>query len=131
MIPQIENINIEIVDEPTYTYGLDIYNNTLKHNVDGIEAMEQAIYKVIFTTKGEHIIYSDEYGIYLKDLFVMPRSYACVEIERRIKEALLKDERIFEVFDFDFDLSKKSVVFVSFEVSTVFGNVKISGEVMN
>lgn len=131
MIPQINNINIEIMEEPTYTYGLDFYNDSLKNNVNNLEAMEQAIYKIIFTTKGEHIIYSDQYGINLNDLFGMPRSYVCVEIERRIKEALLRDNRITDVFNFNFDLSKKSVVFVSFETSTVFGNIKFEGEVMN
>lgn len=131
MIPQINNINIEIMEEPTYTYGLDFYNDSLKNNVNNLEAMEQAIYKIIFTTKGEHIIYSDQYGINLNDLFGMPRSYVCVEIERRIKEALLRDNRITDVFNFNFDLSKKSVVFVSFEASTVFGNIKFEGEVMN
>ena len=58
------------------------------------------------------------------DLYGEPVSWVCPELERRITEALTWDDRINSVSDFDFDLSKKGIVHVSFVVNTIFGDIK-------
>ena len=74
-------------------------------------------------------MYSWNYGIELLDLFGMPVSYVCPELERRITEALTWDDRIESVDNFEFDLSKKGVVHVSFTAHTIFGDVEAEREV--
>ena len=97
--------------------------------VDGIEAMEQAVYKILSTERYRYLIYSWNYGIELEDLFGQPVSYACPELERRIREALIWDGRIEEVGDFKFDTSVKGIVHVYFTAHTILGDIKADKEV--
>ena len=55
-------------------------------------------------------ILDDEYGMTMT-----------AELERRISEALLQDDRIESVDSFEYDYSKKGVVLVTFQVHTLFG----------
>ena len=91
--------------------------------------MEQAIYKILLTERYQYLIYSWNYGIELKDLFGKPISYCCVELERRIKEALLQDTRITNVYNFEFENPKFETVLVKFIADTIFGEVNITKEV--
>ncbi|MBD5114524.1 MAG: DUF2634 domain-containing protein [Ruminococcaceae bacterium] len=100
---------------------MDREKEYIKGKTDEIEAMKQAVYKILMTERYGSIIYSGNYGIELADLFGQPVSYVCPELERRITEALLWDKRIENVTDFEFDLSKKGVVSVRFKVQTAYG----------
>ena len=73
--------------------------------------------------------YSWDYGIELQDLFGEPVTYVCPELERRISEALLWDDRIEDVDDFRFDFPQKGIVHVSFTAHTIFGDVRAEREV--
>lgn len=111
----------EITEQPTLTHRMDREKEYIKGKTDEIEAMKQAVYKILMTERYGSIIYSGNYGIELADLFGQPVSYVCPELERRITEALLWDSRIENVTDFQFDLSKKGVVSVRFKVETAYG----------
>lgn len=91
--------------------------------------MNQVIRKAIITPPFNYLIYSYDYGVELADLFGRPVSFVCPEIERRITEALLADSRITGVGGFDFNLLRKGVVQVSFEVQTIFGSLIAQKEV--
>lgn len=126
MIPNTSlntNKTLKIVQEPTKTYRLDTSNNRLIGYTDALEAMKQAIYKIIFTERYQYLIYSWNYGIELEDLFGKPKPYVYPELKRRIREALLQDDRITEVDNFDFS-SKKGDVTVTFTVHTAFGDIE-------
>ena len=56
-------------------------------------------------------------------------TYVCPELERRITEALLVDERIRDVTDFSFDLEIKGVIHTTFTVNTIYGDIKAEKEV--
>ncbi len=96
---------------------------------DEIQAMKQVVYKILNTARYRYIIYSWNYGIELEDLFGKPVSFVCPEIERRITEALLQDDRIEAVDSFLFDISKRHIVHVTFNVQTIFGEIGIEKEV--
>ena len=130
MIPSAANYMLQSFEQfeteaqPTYTYQMLPDRRLVRGHTDELKAMEQAVYKILFTERYRYIIYSGNYGIELSDLFGQPVSYVCPELERRITEALIWDDRIEGVDDFEFDTSKKGVVAVSFTVHTVFGDVK-------
>lgn len=130
MIPKIENINIgeeiEIVEEPTKTYKLEFDKKEIKGYADRIDAMQQAIYKILGTERYKYVIYDWNYGIELADLFGKPRSYVYSELKRRIREALLDDDRITEVDNFIFEAPKRDIVAVRFTAHTVFGEIDIN-----
>ena len=131
MIPKIGfgSGDIEITEQPTLTHRMDREKEYIKGKTDEIEAMKQAVYKILMTERYGSIIYSGNYGIELKDLFGQPVSYVCPELERRRTDALLWDKRIESVDNFEFDLSKKGVVSVRFNVRTVFGSFESERQV--
>ncbi|MCB6265541.1 DUF2634 domain-containing protein [Longicatena sp. 210702-DFI.1.36] len=127
MIPSTNNIlsyDLEMETEPSVNYKMNIKQDIINGTVDELEAMKQVIYKILNTERYQYIIYSWNYGIELMDLFGMPVIYVIPELERRITEALIQDERIESVDDFEFDSSEKRTVKASFTVHTIFGDVQ-------
>ncbi|MDE7281910.1 MAG: DUF2634 domain-containing protein [Ruminiclostridium sp.] len=134
MIPVLGNEkgefeNFEIEEQPTLTYKMDREAERIAGTAEELEAVRQAVYKILQTERYEYPIYSGDYGIELKDLYGQPVSYVCPELERRICEALLWDSRIQGVENFEFDTSAKGTVRVSFRVNTVFGGIDSEKEV--
>lgn len=121
--------DFKIVDQSSKTYRMDLENERMLGQADSREAMEQAVYKILNTERYQYLIYSWNYGSEFQDLFGMPVTYACPEIERRITEALTWDKRILSVTDFIFDTSRRGVVAVSFTAHTVFGDIQAQKEV--
>ena len=127
MIPSTNNIlsyDLEMETERSVNYKMNIKQDIINGTVDELEAMKQVIYKILNTERYQYIIYSWNYGIELMDLFGMPVIYVIPELERRITEALIQDERIESVDDFEFDSSEKRTVKASFTVHTIFGDVQ-------
>lgn len=129
MIPKIKtSADITVKEQPTKTYKMELYKgNYILEFVDSQKAMEQAIYKIIRTERYKYIIYSWNYGIELEDLFGMPVEYCVVELERRVSEALLQDNRITAVqgFEFDIESERGTVLIKKFIAETIFGKIQI------
>ncbi len=121
--------DFEIKKQPSQTYKMDMDNSLVRGYTDGLEAMKQAVYKIIMTERYQYIMYSWNYGIELLSLFGEPVTYVCPELKRRISEALLWDDRVRSVDDFVFEFPRKGVVHVSFTVHTIFGEIKAEREV--
>ncbi|MBQ2937640.1 MAG: DUF2634 domain-containing protein [Clostridia bacterium] len=127
MTPNTNNIlqsNLEIVEQPSKTYCLDIENNTIIGYCDGIEAMKQTIYCILNTERFEHLIYSWNFGIELKNLIGESSTYVVPELQRVITEALVQDDRIEEVNNFNFEINKNKIT-VTFNVITTVGEITI------
>ncbi len=125
MLPSVNNLlttELIVETEPSKNYRMKFEQNSISGYVDELEAMKQVVYKILNTERYEYEIYSWNYGIELKDLIGEPVSYVVAELERRISEALLQDDRIESVDSFEYDYSKKGVVLVTFQVHTLFGN---------
>lgn len=132
-------ISDEVVEEFTYTtqpgltyhMRVDMNDGTAGQiigYIDDRDAVEQAVYKILNTERGEFEIYGDEYGVEIDDLFGMPMAYVVPEVDRRIKDALLQDDRIEAVGNFKFDLPRRGVLHVSFTVTSIFGNINAETE---
>ena len=124
MLPSSNNLlttELIVETEPSKNYKMKFEQNSISGYVDELEAMKQVAYKILNTERYEYEIYSWNYGIELKDLIGEPVSYVVAELERRISEALLQDDRIESVDSFEYDYSKKGVVLVTFQVHTLFG----------
>ena len=130
MIPKIKtSADITVKELPTKTHRMELYEgNYILGFVDSLKAMEQAIYKIIRTERYKYIIYSWNHGIELEDLFGMPVEYCVVELERRITEALLQDNRITAVngFEFDTESERGTILIKKFVAETVFGEIQIN-----
>jgi hypothetical protein len=118
--PQNEN-NAALADK---TYDL----NGFTRLIDGINAVKQAVMKILNTERFRYPVYSADYGVELESLFGRDCDYVCAELERRIAEALTADERITAVDEFAF-VVRRGVVFASFIVHTVYGDFESFKEV--
>ena len=126
MIPSNNSVlstTLKVERQPTKTYNLNIENNIINGFCDGLEAMKQTIYKILNTERYENIMYSWNYGIELKDLFGEPVNYVVSELQRRITEALIQDDRIQSVDGFEYEIKRRTVI-LTFTVHTIFGDVQ-------
>lgn len=121
--------DFEIEEQPSFTYRIQSNMGSIRGYTDGLDAVRQAIFKILMTERYQYILYSWNYGIELLDLFGEPVTYVCPELKRRISEALLGDDRIRSVDNFEFDFPQNGVVHVTFTVHTVFGDVQGEKEV--
>ena len=129
MIPK-SSISIELTPEESIetsrTYKIS--DNRIQGYTDGLEALKQAIYKVLNTERYEYPIYSFNYGIELESLLGKDPIYVQIELKRRIQECLLRDDRITEVDNFKFEV-KGDEIKCTFDVHSIFGNLMVSQEV--
>lgn len=121
--------DFEIEEQPSQTYKMNLEGDSVRGFCDGLEAMKQAVFRILNTERYQYVIYPWYYGIETLDLYGEPVTYVCPELERRITEALLIDTRISSVTDFEHDLSVKGVVQTAFTVNTVYGAIKAKKEV--
>ena len=127
MIPSTNTIlstDLEVKIQPSKNYKMHLDKSVINGSCDGLEAMRQVIHKILNTERYQHVIYSWNYGIELLDLYGEPVTYVCSELQRRIVEALIQDDRIDSVDSFEFDTSEKRTVKVTFIVHTIFGDVE-------
>ncbi len=123
------NRDFEIEEQPDRTWRMRPEDKRVQGYTDGLEAVKQAIYKILMTERYQYIMYSWNYGIELLDLFGEPVTYVCPELKRRITEALLCDDRIRNVDHFEFRYPQKGVIHVTFTVHTLYGDVDVEKEV--
>lgn len=119
----------KIEKESSRTYRLDRENRTITGMIDEVEAMQQAVYKILSTQRYEELIYSWRYGVELLHLYGKSKSYVVPELERVITEALLCDDRIQGIEKFECRFLRSGIVNVSFTVHTIFGEMNVQREV--
>lgn len=130
MIPQggvLGESEIEFEQWPSKTYRLDPNSKRIVGFVDGLDAVKQATFKILQTIRFEYLIYSPNYGLDGGSVG-KSRSYFQSEIKRKVREALLQDNRISDVIDFSFSYDGDSAT-VEFEVISKFGDFEYSKEV--
>ena len=123
---EIKN-DMDIIVYPTKTYAIEILKNRITGFTNGIEAMKQAVYKILMTERFKHIIYSFNYGTELDK--VMDSLYIYALVEQYITQALMQDERITAVYGFKFKRNKNSLS-VNFTVDTDEGSFNAEKEVV-
>ena len=116
--------NVQISD----TYQMQIKKERIKGAVTGLDAIAQACYKVINTKRYTYPIYSWSYGIELQDLFDKPIPYVFAVLPQRITDALMQDDRITNVSDFELSHEDGNVL-CKFKVETIYGTLELQKEV--
>lgn len=113
---------------PSRTLKMDHDYHTITGTIDQIQAVEQAVFLILNTERYQWLIFSWNYGVELKDLIGKDPEFCIPEIERRIREALLQDDRITAVENFEFELNKRKVL-TTFTVISIFGGITTTLEV--
>lgn len=119
-----EQIKTSVIPEE---YEMDFKTYELTGRiVKGKEAIKMWIYKVLRTNRYKHIIYTWDYGVELEELISMPfdRAFIESEVQRYIKEALLVNDHIKEITNFNISFEKTWLT-CNFTVITEYGEVDI------
>ena len=116
--------NFTFATLPSKTFKMNA-NDTIRGTVDQVEALKQAIFLILNTERYEWLIHSWNYGVEFRNLIGKDIDYCIPEIERVIKEALLQDDRITAVQNFEFEVTNKNKVLTTFSVSTIYGDIQI------
>lgn len=126
MIPR----DLDIVEErqPSLTYKIDFEKGRIVGMTDGLDAVKQAVFLILQTERYQYLIYSSDYGCELRGLIGREPLFVRSELKRRITEALLQDDRIEDVTNFDIEINGDSAL-VRFTVVSVFGEFKVEQEV--
>ena len=117
----------ELKKQPSRTYQLG--EGHIRGMTDGLEAIRQAIYCILETERFGHLIYSWNYGVELKRLYGKTPGLIESKLKKRIRAALLQDDRIQKVGDFLFS-HRKGALSVTFTVETEAGSLTAETEVI-
>lgn len=131
MIPQTGDDlrqDFTFITLPSRTLKMDHDYKTITGTIDQIQAVEQAVFLILTTERYQWLIFSWDYGVELQNLIGKDPEYCIPEIERRIREALLQDDRITAVENFQFELNKRKVL-TTFTVISIFGEITTTLEV--
>ena len=118
-------LNMESIEKqtmPSLTWKINEERAEVRGTVDELEAMKQAVNKVLRTERYQYAIYDWNYGMELEELYGKNVTYVIPELKKRIEDALLADDRVTAVTDFFFT-QKKGSVSAEFMVHTIFGEV--------
>lgn len=121
-------LQIDESTEPSNTFFIDFEKGRISGFVDEREAVKQAIMLILNTERYKFLIYSWNYGVELEELIGTHPDIVEDEVERLISEALLQDDRITAVYDFEFSRNKDTLL-VSFKVDSIYGDIDIETEV--
>lgn len=104
------------------TYALDIDRGRIGGMIDGLDAVRQFVRKTLATARYRFMVYGEEYGCEAEDLIGanLPDPLLETEIPRVIREALIYDDRIYDVTGFELQ-RMGDAMYVTFTVETVAG----------
>lgn len=122
------NNDFKVYEQPSYTFKLNYQNENFQGFVDELEAVKQAVYLILNIERYQYLIYDWNYGVEFSDLLGCEKNYAAAQIERRITDALLQDERIQAVENFEFEYGKNNITSY-FLVKTNFGDFETQRQV--
>lgn len=123
----LEGTEIIPVITTSLTYKVD--KGRVLGKIDYLEAMKQAVDKILKTDRFIFEIYSWQYGNDLSGLFGKDIPYAQTAVEDILKEALLSDERVKDVNIDDVSQTDRQSLSVKLTVSTLFGDIEMEREV--
>lgn len=121
-------IQINESTEPSNTFFIDFEKGKISGFVDEREAVKQAIMLILNTERYKFLIYSWNYGAELEALIGTHPDIVEDEAERLISEALLQDDRITAVYDFEFGRNRDTLL-ANFKVDSIYGGIDIETEV--
>ncbi|MFB5674278.1 DUF2634 domain-containing protein [Paenibacillus terreus] len=123
-----EEFEVSLQEGPSLTYRLDWNTNRIAGRIDELEAVKQAVLKILLTERYEHLIYSFDYGTEWTNILGKDRLWVQSELNRVITEALMQDDRVEDVVNFRLSWQGNDAI-ARFTVVSSFGDFSMSKEV--
>lgn len=128
-LPPEQTIDTETIAMPGLTYQVDWERGVITGTIDGLDSIRQAVLKILNTERYQYLIYSEDYGTEWQQILGQDHLFVRAEIQRMITEALLQDDRIEQIVDFQTYWTSGEDIRVSFTVQTRYGSFQINEEV--
>ena len=129
MFPFMESTTDDavVVEEEYKEFGYDFKNDRMTGTiVTRKDALKVWVYHTLKTHRYTYSIYDWDYGEDVTDLIGQgyEKGYINSEVERRIKEALMINEKIQRVYDFDISFNE-GLLTGKFKIDSIYGEVDI------
>ena len=116
-------------EQPSRTYRLDLERGRIfpVGTADGLDAVMQFIKKALISPRFRCLIYDTQYGSELKQTIIAGDAtpeFVETEIPRLVRDALLVDSRIFDVYGFSIIFETENAD-ISFTAHTAFGHINV------
>lgn len=119
---------VEFRDQPSLTWIADPVTNRLRGRGDNYEAVRQAVEVIVSVERFRWQIYTPNFGTNFSNLLGHDPGFVASELQRRMADAFLPDNRILGIADFAYTF-QSPVLTAAVAVNTVFGPVRTSVEV--
>ena len=123
--PETYDFNAEFQTEEfaNKTYKINFEEKRIIGEIDDLEAVKQAVYKILHTERFNSLLYSWDYGVEFENLIGKDYDFILGDLQRRIEEALLQDDRIERIENVKVNKKQNDSIDVSFIVVSKYGNV--------
>lgn len=119
---------VEFVAQPSLTWKIDRAAGRIAGTCDGYDAVKQAVEIILNVERYRWQIYQPASGMQWEGLVGQDAGYVTTELQRRLQDALLADDRIIGLKNYEYSINGQNLT-VSFTVETVYGDVETGTEV--
>ena len=119
---------VEFTTQPSLTWYIDKDTNRIRGTCDGYEAVRQAVEIILNVQRFRWQIFSPYSGMDWRNLIGNDPGYVAAEVQRRIREALLMDDRVRDIRDYTYTIQDDTLT-ASLTVVTVYGDIPQTVEV--
>ena len=114
--------------QPSRTWNINKDTNRIQGETDGQAAVRQAVEIILNVERFRWQIYRPYSGMQWDGLIGQDPGYVASELQRRMTEALLMDDRVRGISDFTYSVSGNTLN-ASLTVNTVYGKIETGVEV--
>lgn len=115
--------------QPGKAYRLDLQSKRIVGMVDGLEAVTQAVMKILYTERYAWLIYNWQYGAEIERYLGQEFDFVLADIGREIEESLRVDDRVIRIEDILLTKSAVDALDVEFTVVSTEGSETVRLEV--
>lgn len=119
---------VQFESQPTLTWYINKEKNRIEGTAEGLAAVRQAVEVILNVERFRWQIYRPYSGMEWAGLIGRDPGYVASELQRRIREALMMDDRVRGISGFSYSVDGDSLT-ASLTVNTVYGDTQTTVEV--
>lgn len=119
---------VQFEQYPDLTWYVDQDTKRIRGTVTGLAAVKQAVDIILHVERFRWQIYSPYSGMQWAGLIGQDPGYVAAELQRRVTDALMIDDRVRGISGFTYQTSNDTMT-ASFTVNTIYGDIQSTAEV--
>ena len=119
---------VTFIQQPSLTWYINKDSNRIVGEVDGLEAVRQAVEIILNVERFRWQIYSPNSGMQWDGLIGQDPGHVASEVQRRMLDALSVDDRVRGISNFEYSMDGSTMT-CSVTVNTVYGETQTTVEV--